>query len=995
MPRRLGTNPKLYNIPAHVSFVDALARGIMDRYGHDALLLSEVLVLLPNRRAVRSLGEAFLRICDGKSIILPRMQPIGDVDEDGLIMGASSLYDDLSIKPAIPGFSRQIILMNIIHSWYDNKNENDLKNDSAGAALLADALGKLLDQIQTEDLDFKDLENIVPDEYSIHWQQTLEFLKILTEYWPDILSTTGFMDGAIRRNQLLEGLRDLWLNAPPKYPVIAAGTTGSVKATSNLLEVIARLPSGMVILPGLDIKLDDQSWDAIDATHPQATMKNLLSVIKADRSEVKNWLDEDNGDHPRTKLYREIMRPAQTTHLWRDLKWDSDISLTGIKQIITQNSREEAGIIALMMRQVLNQPGKTAALVTPDRLLARRVAGELARFDIKIDDSAGTPLFNKPTGVYLRLIAAMVGENMTPVPLLSALKHPIMAAGYKVGDFRAFVRKLEKNHLRGPRPAPGMEGISHLLRQSKDEYLIDWWKNLSAIIAPFEKLLNDNNASFDQLLFAHISLAEKLAATKDKDGATNIWKGDDGEAAATFIEELQLAAPLLNHLKSQQYPALFDQLMSGVTVRSKYGSHPRLHIWGPLEARLQHADLMILSGLNEASWPPEIAADPWMSRPMRKSFGLVELEQKIGLSAHDFVQTASATNVVITRSAKNDGAPTVKSRWLSRLHAITDERRHKADSDQWLKWYHQLDEPEKPVDIKPPQPKPPVNIRPRQLSVTRIQGWMQDPYGLYARDILRLKPLDQLDEKPGAADKGIIIHEALDKFMKRYNSHLPDNAISELLKIGQAEFGDILSRPTVWAFWWPRFEQIAKWFVEIEHKRRIDTKTIASEVEGQFEIKDAPGGPFILTAKADRIDRLNDGSYSIIDYKTGMPPSLRQIKAGFAPQLPLEAVIAVSGGFEGVIKGEVSDLSYWKLSGGKNVAQIQSFNSAAHKSSAINVMEVANEAKDGLAKLVATFDLQNTPYLNNPRPEQLGYGDYDHLARTKEWFGQIDKKDDK
>jgi ATP-dependent helicase/nuclease subunit B len=987
MPRRLGKNPEIYNISAHHSFVDVLVSGMMARYGSDPLILSEILILLPNRRAVRSLRDAFLRFHDGKSVILPRIQPIGDVDEDMLVMAAG--IDDLSLKPAIPTYVRQILLMDIINKWYKQRNETP--PDCSQGLILAQALGQFLDHVQTEALTFKDLEKIVPDEFSIHWQETLNFLKILTEHWPTVLNSTGYMDAAERRNQLLFNLREKWLIDPPQHPVIAAGSTGSIKATSSLLEVVARLPNGMVLLPGLDIHIDDESWNALEDTHPQSTMKNLLQTLQADRSEVKDWLTNDFSDEKspiKTELFREIMRPAETTNRWRDISFDIDDALKNIQQIITPGQREEAGIIALMMREMLNKPGKTAALITPDRQLARRVSGELSRWGIQIDDSAGTPLFNTTMGIYLRLVAAMVGEQMAPITLLSALKHPFMAGGMEVGEFRSLVRRLEKGFLRGPRPSPNLKGISDLIKNKKeshDEELIKWWENIVEIIKPFETAIRKNKCSFEELLYHHVHVAEQLAGNDRDTGANLLWKGDAGEAAANLIEELMLAAPYLSNMKADQYPALFDQFMAGVTVRLKYGQHPRLNIWGPLEARLQHADLMILSGLNEGSWPPDPAVDPWLSRPMRKEFGLPSLEQKIGLSAHDFVQTASAGNVVITRSEKPDGTPTIKSRWLSRLHAITGHYTNDVDAQKWINWFKLLDQPNEFHEIDPPSPKPPLASRPRKLSVTRIQAWMQDPYSLYARDILKLNPLNELDEDPGASDKGIIIHRALDEFLSLYKDELPLDAENQLIEIGRQAFGKVLDRPTVWSFWWPRFKQISHWFIENEENQRKTQKTMATEVKGQLVICQTSGGEFTLSAVADRIDQFLDGSYSIIDYKTGQPPTSRQVKAGFAPQLPLEAVIAAAGGFGGVDAGRVSELAYWKLTGGENVAERKIFNETMRPPSNMNITAVAEQAEEGLINLITTFDLVSTPYLSNPRPDQLGYGEYDHLARVKEW----------
>lgn len=979
MPRRLGKEPEIYNIPAHQSFVDVLAKGVIDRFGSDPISLSKVLILLPNRRAVRSLGEAFLRLMNGNAAILPNMQPIGDVDEDGLVIGGGGFYEDLELKPAIPGLNRQIILMKIIQDWYTVKKKD--VPDLATCALLAEALGNLLDQVQTEEIEFQKLKNIVPAEYALHWQETIEFLKIITKEWPETLASIGFMDGAVRRNKLMYGLRQQWLEKPPEHPIIAAGSTGSIKVTSELLKVIARLPKGMVILPGLDQNIDNESWDAIEDTHPQATMKQLLETIGADRSEVENWDGSPITQiHERTLLFREVMRPAETTHLWQNLDLND---LKGVRQIITPGIPEEAGIIALMMREQLENPEKTAALVTPDRMLARQVACELGRWGIEIDDSAGTPLFNKAVGIYLRLTAEMVSEQYTPLTLMSALKHPLMAGGIDVADFRANVRRFERNYMRGPRPQPGLEGLDKIFHHESeaDDRLYRWWQKIQNIITPFDELMRAANPTFEEILIAHIEMAEKLAATADIPGDKRLWQGEDGEVASTLIQDMMDAAPYMRNFTADQYSALFEQFMKSVTVRSKYGQHPRLNIWGPLEARLQHADLMILSGLNEGIWPPEAGNDPWMSRPMRKDFGLPGLEQKIGLSAHDFVQTASAKNVVITRSEKQDGTPTVKSRWLNRLHAIVGEQDHTGESEKWLSLYKKLDQPEKDTSpSKAPKPTPPVEARPRSLSVTRIQEWMRDPYALYAKKILNLEKLDELDQDPDAMDKGIIIHDILEEFMTAYKVELPENADEILIEIGRKYFEGKIDKPTVRAFWWPRFKQIAKWFIETERDRRPTVRTEATESQGAIEL-DLPGGPFTLSARADRIDKFPDGSLCIIDYKTGTAPTLSSIKAGYSPQLPLEGVIAEHGGFELLPASKVSELSYWKLSGGKEPGKITYFN--AEKD--IDISTEITKSYQGLIKLITTFDIQETPYLSNPNPLEKGYGEYDHLARSKEW----------
>ncbi|MBL4803178.1 MAG: double-strand break repair protein AddB [Emcibacter sp.] len=1004
MPRRLNKPPELYTLAPHSSFVDGLVQGIHARYGDDPLTLSDVLILLPNRRAVRSLRDAFLRHGGGKSLLLPRIEPIGDVDEDDLFLSGNMPQGtwDMDLAPPIPAHMRQMLLMDIIGLSYRKRNETP--PDVAQSAILAHALGQFLDQVQTEELTFRDLEKLVPSAYATHWQKTLDFLKILTEHWPNILATTGFSDVAARRNILLEGLREKWLASPPQHPIIAAGSTGSIPATASLLGVISRLPKGMVLLPGLDLSMDAESWDLLDDTHPQATMKQLLSSIGTTRDVVENWL-EDGTVSPdrlaRNHMLREVMRPAETTDRWRSLDLDLTVATKGFARLDAPGPREEAGMIALMLREALETEGKTAALVTSDRQLARRVAGEMKRWNILIDDSAGIPLANSAPGVYLRLTASMVGEGLAPVALLSVLKHPLSAGGQAVGDFRRMVRLMEEYILRGPRPGTGCEGISRALAaelkaQKSKKYqanqkvqadltlLQEWWQGISHMIQPFEQIMQQTETSFEDLLVGHIEMVEKLCASSDRSGPERLWRGDAGEVAAKLIEDLYQAAPYLPRLSAENYPALLEVFMTSITVRPKYGQHPRLNIWSPLEARLQHADLVILAALNEGNWPPEPLPDPWMSRPMRHDFGLPSLERKIGLSAHDFIQAASAPQVVLTRSKKVDGTPTVKSRWLSRMDAIAPEIAEISDISQWLDRYRALDKPMNKQVIDPPRPTPPVAVRPRKLSVTRIEKWMQDPYSIYARYILNFKTLDPLDADPGAADKGTIIHDALDDFMTAYADKMPENGVERLLEFGRARFENYLDRPQVRAFWWPRFIHVAEWFVAEEQTRRQSSRTVATEITAKKDF-DLAGGLFTLTAKADRIDLLSDGSYSIIDYKTGQSPTARALYAGYAPQLPLEGLMAEGGNFKGLAAGPVSDLSYWQLKGGEDVAKITAFNVKSR--SKMDVPEVIKASFEGLVRLVTTFDMVETPYLNNPRPDNLGYGEYDHLARTKEWQG--------
>ena len=976
------SSPRVSTIPPGAPFVDSLAIGLRARHGGDPDALSRLTLLLPTRRACLAMRDAFLRHSAGAALLLPRLVPLGDVDADDIEPGiGEDLPEALAgdhaepLPAAISGLERQLILARLILAR--GLAEGAEKRPDQALRLAAE-LARLLDQAQTEQLSFDGLKDLAPEDYAEHWQRTLEFLDIVTSHWPAILAERGLIDPATRRNLMLEAVAARWRANPPQDPVIAAGSTGSIPATAALLAVICRLPEGEVVLPGLDQHSDEAIWREIDESHPQYGLKRLLERLEVDRDQVARWGDAVDG--ARARLLNMALRPAVTTAGWAAEPPPEDAAFAGLEIIECPGPREEAVVIALRLRGALETPGRSAALVTRDRGLARRVAAELGRWGIAVDDSGGMPLAHTPCGGFLGLTAALIAEDAAPLALLAALKHPLAAGGMKRDSFRAKLRLLERDVLRGSRPGRGFAGIAAALGKQA-EALGPWLERIAAMAAPFAEAMASERISLGALAAAHLAFAEALAASDQADGGERLWQGDDGEAGAAFFAELIEGAEAMPPVAGRDYPALLDALIEGRVVRPRHGGHPRLHIWGPLEARLQHADEMILGALNETSWPPDAGVDPWLSRPMRKRFGLPSPERRIGLSAHDFVQFAAAPRVLLTRAAKIEGAPSAPSRWLARLDNLLRgwDRTHALDGDADVRaWPEALDRPAAYKAIDPPAPTPPVAARPRRLSVTRIETWRRDPYAIYARYILDLRALDALDAEPGAAERGTIIHRVLERFIKTYpRSALPVDARDQLIEIGREVFAQVMDRPGVRAFWWPRFERIADWFVAEERARRGALAMVHGEVEGRLRI-DGPAGPFILTAKADRIEQRRDGALAVIDYKTGGVPSGKDILAGYAPQLALEAAIAQDGGFDGVAAGPVAELSYWRLSGGDPPGETRPLtaDSAA----------LIEAAADGLARLIAKFDEPETPYLAVPDMAKApAFSDYAHLARIREW----------
>jgi ATP-dependent helicase/nuclease subunit B len=996
----------IFTIPPTLPFADALAAGLLARAGGASEVLARMTVLLPTRRACRALREAFLRQSGGRPLLLPRLRPIGDVDEEELVLTAGEYEAGdafAEIPPAISSLRRRLLLAELIRK-FEERRGSDVTPDQA--AWLAADLARLLDEMQTERRDAAGLAALVPERFAAHWQHTLTFLGIVVEQWPEILAAEGALDPAAHRNRLLEAQAAAWRAKPPVDPVIAAGSTGSIPATADLIATIAGLPQGMIVLPGLDTELDDAAWtEAEDApSHPQHGLARLLARLGVARKQVAVWDDRDStrdGAAPpflasaRLKLLSAALRPAEAPARrpgeGLDAETVSRAFAGGVTYLECTNPREEAAAIALALREQLEQPGTTAALVTPDRDLARRVVAAMRRWNIEIDDSAGTPLATTPPMAFLRLVLDAGHEDFAPVPLLAMLKHPLAAGGRAPGAFRAHVRGLETAALRGARPPQGLDGLRQ--RAAAHAVFID---GLAYRLAPLTAALAEKVAPVETLLRAHVEAAEALAADDAAkaggDGAARLWAGEAGEAAARFIDELAPALRGCAPIRPRDYPELFEALLAGAVVRPRYGTHPRLAILGPLEARLQRFDLMVLGSLNEGTWPAAIAADPWMSRPMRQDFGLPLAERRIGLSAHDFVQAAMAPAVVLTRSLRQAGQPTRPSRWLLRIEAELDglglfksESPYKLASwrsERYQSIARALDTPDKdaPGPVARPAPCPPVSARPRKISVTQVELWRRDPYAVYARHILRLRPLDPLDADPSAAELGTALHDALAQFIQRLGAGpLPANAIEQLIEDGDTALSDVLDKPGVWAFWRPRVARIARWFVGAEAARRLaGTLPLETEIKGELELA-APAGPFTLEGRADRLDRQADGTLAIIDYKTGTVPSKEEIELGFAPQLALEAVLAEAGKLGGHA-GKVTALEYWRLAGrdGGEIKPVRN-----------DVRALVAEARDGFEALVAAYDRPDKRYPAAPRPARAArFNDYLQLARTFEWIGR-------
>ncbi|RYI95435.1 MAG: double-strand break repair protein AddB, partial [Acetobacteraceae bacterium] len=405
-------------------------------------------------------------------------------------------------------------------------------------------------------------------------------------------------------------------------------------------------------------------------------------------------------------------------------------------------------------------------------------------------DSAGEPLGETPTGSFLRLLAEMAASELAPVPLLAVLKHPICAGGWDRGRWVRAARRLERAALRGPRPAPGVEGLraaalAGLKRETQADILAEVMAlidRLAEALGPFTSLPGHIARPPLGLLEEHLAAAEALAATDLVAGGLRLYAGEEGEALASHLAGLEPAIGLLPPLAPASWPALFEAAMDGAAAPSLRGSrgrdggvHPRVEILGLLEARLLSFDRVVLGALDETVWPLATDPGPWMSRPMRRDFGLPEPEARIGRVCADFLFSAcSAPEAVLSRAAKRGGAPTVPARWLTRLETFLRGQVSEAypkglllGMSEAVGWAAALDRPARVTPCERPAPRPPAAARPQQLSVTEVETLLADPYAFYARRVLRLNPVDPLDAEVGASDYGNLVHATMARFVRR------------------------------------------------------------------------------------------------------------------------------------------------------------------------------------------------------------------------------------
>ncbi len=1002
---------RIYSIAAHRGFADALVAGLVPRYREEGFGLARLTLLVPSSRAARTIAEAFIRHA-GESgeggLLMPRMIAVGDLDLDEKLGAGLDPLGAADIQPACDPVRRWLTLDRLIAEERAAEGMDPLP---ARARLnLAREMARTIDRLLVEEKTFEDLlsEPVRDSVASLasHWERSIRLFAHVDVRWQAELEAMGQVDAATRRNLLFDRAARRWREAPPPRAIVAAGVTSAAPALARLLRVIAGLPQGAVVLPDLDLAMDETAWEELglagaptepggpvfgagDAlTHSQYHLKLLLNRMGIAREEVQPWHRRGiaAADPARARAISSLFLPPQASRAWSTLA-AKERRLDGVRLLTAASIEEEAQAIALLVRQALEQPVKRIAVVTADRGLARRVAQHLERWNISADDSAGRPLALTPAGRLFGLLAEIAAKGPDPAHLVAAFAHPLVrgwepaARADWLKGLRAFDRAL-----RGPAPAPGLEPLRKAAAKARVEA---WWEEAEALVAPLADWPRD--VPLAEALTRLAEAAEGLAR-----GA--VWEREDGRALGQQVEDLRGHAETLGTvIGTADLGGVLRDAMEAVAVRPGYGGHPRVAIYGLLEARMARADLVICCGLNEGSWPQPPGADALLAPAILRALGVPGPEFRIGLAAHDLAGAMGAPSVVLTRSLRDAEGPTLPSRFLLRVEALLGDDLEKEHRERAIPaLLPHLDRLRPPAEPYPrPAPDPSPEQRDVPIKVTALDRLLGDPYQFYAQAILGLRQLQPLAADPFSdpALRGTLVHDILDRWHK---ARAADPGLA-LAPFAAAHFERERVHPLFRALWQPRLiaalERFETWIAAAAAEGR---EVIASEIDGEMEVDGVK-----VMGRADRIDRLADGTLAIVDYKTGAPPAKKQVLAGYALQLGLLGLIAARGRFASektgqVVTGEATRFEYWSLGKAKKeegfgYSETPMREGGARKGLAPE--EYLPFHADKLGTAISLFIKGRKPFLARENPDYKGYNEYDQLMRLEEWLVRLTDKE--
>jgi len=947
------------------NFSDDFVDGFIERFNKfSPEYIANIYLFVNTKRLLESIKESFLIRSPG---VLPKIFSITDLRP-------------LAIEYQLPellNLQKEHLDLNELIKKYLLLSPSAVP--SSASYELANDLINLRAEMYSEDVSVDKLKTLSKENLSSHWQQSLEFLNIIIEYW--INANRDVPIEAINL-EILSILEKKWCTNPPKYPIIIAGSTGSIGITKKFIKLVSKQKKGLVVLPGFDFSQPADVWNSFKKSndfedHPQYRYFELLNDMAIHPKNINNWKNKRVSLSPRNQLISLALRPAPVTDQWLNegpKLSDLNAATSGLTLIEAPTTRDEANAIALCIRKAVEE-NKSISLITPDQDLIRQVNAGLGRWNLIPDDVAGKSLSVTPTGVFLRQIIRLIGQEISAENLISLLKNPITNSGNtERGNHINLVRAIElKWRKTQDNNDPILNFLSKSVEINADPLWLPWIQN------NLKKLNNITSATLTEFVEVLVDTSEQFSnGPSGKIG--RLWHQNSGETTRKILNGLLTSGADTKPMTISEFSTIMNFILNTEKVRETVNAHPLIKFWGTLDARISNTDITILSGINEGTWPNTRNADHWLNRSMRKEAGLLSQERKVGLLAHDFQQGINNQNVIISRSKRVGDTPSIPSRWLNRitnllkglgLEGINHLNEMKIRGDFWLNLAKVIEEPNQPLPpAERPSPIPPVATRPKKLSVTQIETLIRDPYSVYARHVLKLKSLKSLKKQPSALLRGNVMHEIMQNFSEHTkNNHKLINH-SELIKISNRIFIKEVPWPATRLIWQTRFEKAIPLFIEAEKLRRQNANPLFFEHPGSTFLSDVG---ITLTAIADRIDKNDSNELLIYDYKSGKPPTIKQLEI-FHKQLLLEALIAENGGFRDIPNTRVASICYISL------------NNSYPNTEKIITRDEITKIENEISQLIDYYKSHNTGFTARLRMEKIDVtSDYDHLSRYGEW----------
>lgn len=963
----------ILNIPSCFNFLKSLHDFILDK-ASDKLSLANITILLPSRRSCNELKRIFLENSDNEAIILPNIRAIGDIDYDDIILKQISIDDIKNNADFYSNTSRikyKILLIKELLKWTKSTNKDLFKNITIEqASNLALELEKFLNEVNRNGLSLNDLEKIVDDEYSQHWQDILNFLEIFGKKWDEFIKKNNIISMVDFKTRMIELNAEFFKTNKPDNPIIIAGVSGSIKSTCDFIKSVVQYDNCYFIFKGLDKSLTNNEWEKITVFHPQYSFKHLLEkCICIDRIEVKDLKFDKNiiVNKSIEKILSYSMLPYNETYRWQDKLNIAENDFSNISKIECKNNFEELSIISIIVKYFYETQHGTIAIITPDDIFADQLEVELKNLNLNVNNVFGNKISRTELVKFLFLILDVIKSNYETIALLSLLKHNFTLFGYNKNELNELILLFEDDILRGGGQLD-KNSIFKKIKSKNNKKLYEFFENIVQTLNSFKC----DDIEFNELLKLHLELAENIASNDEINGYEIFWNNEkNGNELLNFFNEMIKESENYGKVKDcNEYSYLLNYLIAENSYSDKYYIHPMINIISPQESKLINYDIVIVSNLNDGKFPPFISTDPWMSKSMRKNFGLPEKEELIGNFAYDFVQYLNNKKVILTRSLKEDGVPTTKSKYLMRLETflLCQGGLKIKEENIWKGVFDKINMVDNLKTIKRPKPTPPIAKRPKELYATSIEKLMNNPYDIYAEKILNLKKKEEFYENKVFAFFGSAVHEAIEIYINNYQNDNIENLYLKLVEYGKKTFDKYFTDESSKELFFIRFLNIARWFINEDEKIRKDGYIIYAEKKEKLYFKDLD---FTLSAKIDRIEQNNFGVINIADYKTGNVPSNSDVLSGKKPQLTIEAII--------LNNDKVNKLVYWSIKGKgeENLKEIKA-----------NINDLVEKGRIGVKKLIAYFNVFENSYIATGYDlnDQNHYpSDYKHLSRVDEW----------